>query len=153
MIDQASELRQAAQMWKNLYDQQTVSLAAQGEQFNEAFEALGEEVELARAVTYMILWNNEFQVEVSQAEIEAFNAKSEEDGDWSLDIAGDDATGFTITLERVGEEVLDGETLRENLPYLDDVEGEIAAIEEEENEDATESDVVDDYQADLNDEG
>ena len=110
MIKAVDELRQAAQMWKSLYDEQTVTMAKMGEEFSETYERAMQEIDMTKAITYMMLWNTpDLKIRVQADQIDAFNKQSErDDGSWDLQIDGDDEVGFEITLEWVGV-VEDGE--------------------------------------------
>lgn len=135
MIKAVSELRQTAQMWKSLYDEQTVNMAKMGEEFNVAYNTAMEEVEMTKAITYMMLFNEPgTAMEVSAEQINAFNLMGETEGSWEIDIEGGDEEGFTITLERVEVED-DGST--------PDPEGEDDEEEDEETEDDQEEEVAD----------
>ena len=123
MIKAVAELRQMAQMWKSLYDEQTVTMAKMGEDFGETYQQAMEEIEMTKAVTYMMLWNTpDSLIRVTAKEIEDFNEQSaREDGSWDLRIDGDDEAGFEITLEW-GEVVEDAEIDQSNIDQDDSEE-------------------------------
>ncbi len=112
MIEAVKELRQAAQMWKSLYDEQTIKMAKMGEDFTVTFQEAIEEIDMTKAITYMMLYQSEDSTAtVEVASIEAFNAISAEDGEWEIDIAGGDGEDFVITLLRLDDKEVDnGET-------------------------------------------
>lgn len=152
MIKAVAELRQTAQMWKSLYDEQTVNMSKMGEDFGAQFQQAMEEIAMTKAVTYMMLWNSENNtIEVLPEQIESFNKKSEEDGNWDIDIGGDDEAGFDISLLWKAEDEV-AETDLSEMPFLDNPDEEERRIDEEAALDAAQAE-DDGFQGEAADEG
>ncbi len=114
MIQQAKELREAAQMWKSLYDEQVVKMADMTGQFAETFQQAQEEIDMTKAITYMMLYQAEDATTIVEvANIDKFNETSAENGSWDINIEGGDGEDFVITLVRLDSEVQEEEVTDE----------------------------------------
>ena len=153
MIAAVKELRQTAQMWKSLYDEQVIQMSKMQDQFNETFGQAVEEIGMTKAITYMMLWRSpDKTIEIAADEITSFNEETAKDGDWDIEIDGGPDEGFKISLnwlvpeegeglgvpdsEIVTDEELEAEaelhlSKQEEMPFLADPDEEQRRIEEE----------------------
>ena len=155
MIAAVKELRQTAQMWKSLYDEQVIQMSKMQDQFNETFGQAIEEIGMTKAITYMMLWRSpDKTIEIAADEITSFNEETAKDGDWDIEIDGGPDEGFKISLnwlvpeEGEGLGVPDSEVVTE-----DELAAEAELYQEVEDGGSSNPEGEDDEETEEQDEG